>query len=269
MSNKTLALVAVAGLAIAGYASAASSGLLPQGIDMGMGMQKRCERAASPEGEAAEKCQARGMHAQRGGHGQGFAPPFRVANGTLDGKWVSFQVDGAQDSLLAYTSKGPLADVVVFDRVTVSPGSDEDGMRHRGALWVGHEGSVVAAAFNAPNAFLALKNLGAETATVTFDLGDALAAEAKDRGILLTHDGHRAGLMPRGNATLSLADGVVTATLGHGDAVVFAIEGFPRILEHEVKVLRHIARAWNAGQGDREAPPAEGEDELAALPIEA
>lgn len=275
MSNKVLALVAVAGLALAGYASAASVGLLPEGADLGMGKSKRCERAdADAEGAPLAACaEDRARHgkgtgmerrdARRGPEGPGphhGPPPFRMANGTVEGQWVRFQVDEATASLRDYASRGPFADTVVFDRVQLSRDSEDDGMRIRGPLWLGKEGRVFAASFNAPNALLGVKNTGAEAVTVTFDVADGIAAEAAERGVNLTHDGKTAFLRVRGNGTLALAGDVVTATLGEGDAVVFAIEGHPRMLHHQVKVLQHIARAWEERPDERRAPdrPAAG-----------
>lgn len=297
MSTQLLAGIAVAGLALAGYAGAASEGLLPESLDMGLGVTKRCERAANVSAELAERCQ---NLAQRGGrgamrrcavaddsaeglaekcamlrdHGRGKGPggkgghsdlaPFRVdeANGTVEGRWVSFAVDGATGTIADYTSKGPFADVVLFDAI-VAPNSDDDGMKARGPLWLGREGAVYAAAFNAPNAFFAAKNTGAGSVTVTFDVGDGITVEQTERGIVLSNDGHRALLAPRQNATLSLSGDVVTATLAPGDAVVFAIEGYPRILAHEVQVLRHLAQAWQ----DRPDGPAE--PAMSEVPVEA
>lgn len=292
VSTQLLALVAVSGLALAGYAGAASQGLLPEGMDMGLGATKRCERAANVSAEVAERCatllergrgaakrceraddSAQGLqercaemrdHAKQGRRGPGDkpglqAPPFRVENGTVEGKWVSFTVDGATATITGYTSHGPFADAVLFDSIASSL-NGEDGMRVRGPLWVGHEGRLVAAAFNAPNAFLAAKNYADEVVTLTFDVGDGIALEQGERGVVLSHDNNKALLAPRGNATLSLSGDVVTATLGKGDAVVFAIEGYPRLLEHEVQVLRHIARAWEQRGGE---PAAEGPDEAA------
>lgn len=279
MSRKALALVAVSGLVLAGYASAASAGLLPESVDMGMGKAARCQRAdANADNSVMERCQEpRKRHARDGGGedrrhpGKPGLAPFRVENGTVEGKWVSFQVDGANGALLDYTSKGPFADAVVFDRVAVSPVSDEDGMRVRGPLWVGKEGKVGAASFNAPNAFLGVRNFGDETATVTYDLGAGIAAEQGERGIVLTRDGHKAGLLQRGNATLTLDGEVVTATLGKGDAVVFAIDGYPRLLHHEARALHMLAKLWQerraAEPGAEPAPeplPPEAEAEVGA-----
>ena len=298
MSTQLLAALAVGGLALAGYAGAASQGLLPESIDMGLGANKRCERAAEVSPELAERCaalQANGRGALRrcevadddaqglaekcarlrdhakgrpGPRGPGFPelPPFRLdrVNGTVEGKWVSFSVDGASATITDYTSHGPFADAVIFDAI-VATNSDEDGMRARGPLWVGHEGALVAAAFNAPNAFFAAKNFGEDSTTLTFDVADGIGLEETERGIVLSRDGHKALLAPRNNATASLAGDVVTVTLGEGDAVVFAIEGYPRILEGEVKVLRHLAQAWQEQRPDAAADAAEVED----LPEEA
>lgn len=290
MSTQLLALVAVSGLALAGYAGAASEGLLPEGMDLGLGATKRCERAANVSAEAAERCAAL---LERGGRGaakrceraddsaQGLAercaamrdhakqrqggkpgmdaPPFRVENGTVEGKWVSFTVDGASATITGFTSHGPFADAVLFDSIASSLNGN-DSMRARGPLWVGHEGRLVAAAFNAPNAFLAVKNYADEAVTLTFDVGGGIAVEQGERGVVLSHDGHEALLAPRNNATLSLSGDVVTATLGKGDAVVFAIEGYPRLLAHEVQALRHVASAWEQRRAE---PGAEAADEAA------
>lgn len=287
MSTQLLAGIAVAGLALAGYAGAASEGLLPESLDMGLGATKRCERAANLSEELAERCQQVQPRAGRGAMrrcavadadapglaercaaprdhrggpggpgGLPKAPPFRFdeANGTVEGQWVRFTVDGATGTIADYTSKGPFADVVLFDAIT-APDSDDDGMKTRGPLWLGREGALVAAAFNAPNALFAAKNTGTDSVTVTFDVGDGIAVAQGERGIVLSHDGHEALLAPRQNATLSLAGDVVTATLAPGDAVVFAIGGYPRLLAHEVQVLRHIAHAWQ-DRPDRPAEPA-------------
>jgi len=316
VSNRTLALVAVAGLALAGYASAASAGLLPEGMDAGLGkearqakldqLQQRCQAAKDggadvppicdrilagelppfglAKGPMAQRCAAAAEQGKKpaacgpGPDGRGDArkamhlAPFHVDGDSVTGKWVSFTVDAAAGELQDFTSKGPFADTVVFDSVSLVPNTDQDKVVVRGPLWLAQDGDVQAAVFDAPNALLVVRNTGDAPATLTFDIGDGIASSQNETGVLLTHDGHTALLRTRGNATLSLADGVVTATLPKGGMVGFGIEGFPRLTAWELQALHAFAHHMDgkdaSGRGARGVEEPGSASDLDAAPVE-
>jgi hypothetical protein len=253
VSNKALAMAAVAGLALAGYAGAASAGLLPDGADMGMGVNAKCARGAAEADERS--AEARVALCEK--HGRKMhLPPFRDEDGTIVGKWVSFVPDNATGTIADFTSRGPFADALVFERIDLEP-DVELASALKGPAWLARGGGVQAVVLDAPNAFLALRNRGDGTETVTFTVAEGIAlAPLKDdqtgdeRGVLLSKDGHEAVLRLHRNATASIDGQDVTVTLPPDSGVAFHIRGYPRLLEHEWHAMQRMAERHERGDRD-------------------
>jgi hypothetical protein len=255
-SKKALAVLALGGLALAGYAAAASSGSLPDDVDLGLGANAKC--AAGPPGADERAVEARVELCARHGKPMGM-PAFREDNGTVQGKWVGFGVDSAAGTLTGFTSRGPMADAVVFRSVALG-GSLQEEMARGG--WAAQAGGLRVLALDAPNAFLAIANTGNDTRTVTFTVADGIAvADLPDAvsgpnatGVVLSAGGHQAALRLARGATDTVQGQVVTVTLPKDGAAVFHVRGFPRLLEQELRGVHHAAHERH-GRGPPGPPP--------------
>jgi hypothetical protein len=243
LSKKALALVAVAGLALAGYAGAASAGLLPDGADMGLGANAKCARGLPDQ--AAEPAVENRLQLCERHHRKVGMPAFTQDGSSIDGKWVSFTEAPERGAILDYTSIGPFSEAVLFTSIEIGEGN-YTSMIH-GPAWMARGDGLVALVLNAPNAFLVVHNRADDARTVTFTVADGIDVALEDRNgtqvVVLTKDDHAAWIKIRGDGALSVDGQVVTATLEKGSTVGFAIKGYPRLLAHELGLLKRLANA--------------------------
>lgn len=243
MANRTVAVLAVVGLLAAGAGTAYA--LSEDANARAATLREECQAwREAGDREAFRDCvkDALGRRHARP-HGR---PPFTYENGTVDGRWVTFEVadDGAIED---YAVKGGFATTVLFDRVALDADT-EDAVR--GPVYVAKGDGVGLLAFNAPNAALVAGSRTEET-TLVLDVADDLAIEETDRGVrILGDDEHAARLVLKGNATADVDGDTITVTLPRGSGVAFAIEGYPRVAHAEKRALH----AWAARSGDADAP---------------
>lgn len=200
--------------------------------------ERKAEKEASKESFKACKDRLKAERRDAREARRDFAP-FKEDGALVVGRHVSFERDLANGTLLGYTSRGPMGDVVLFDSIAMSAhGAVVDGLRGPG--YGVRDEAYGLLAFNAPNAAFFVKAKADET--VTLDLGDGLGAVLDANGTVatLSHDGHEATVRIAGNGTMSLADGVLTATMDGGDVLVFHVDGYPRLLHKEREVARKL-----------------------------
>jgi len=184
--------------------------------------------------------------------------PFSSEGGVVDGKFVSFTVDGGAGALYDYALKRGDASVVVFDAITLSPFEGAtDGVR--GPTYHAATSSADLVAFNAPNGGFAIR---ASNATIiTLVLGDDnLTAEYhagepdwSPEGVLLRYGDATGRLVLKGdeNATMTLDGDTITVELSAGSGLVFNKDGHPRAMHAEGHVLHAMMKRGRDGEGPR------------------
>lgn len=184
----------------------------------------------------------------RNWRGRHFAP-FEMDGDVVSGKYVQF-VEG-NGSLSDYTILRNGTSRVVFSSVTLSDAFDQSGIK--GALYgAGAEGQYRLAAFDARNAalFVSARN---ET-TLTFVVADGIAVEYyagepgwSPEGVLLRDGDHTARIVARGDANVSVDGQTVTVTLGEGGSAAFHLDGKPRELLAEKRLLHKLGERARHG----------------------
>lgn len=168
-------------------------------------------------------------------------PAFEAGNGSVEGRFVSFGTDAATGSIVDYRVHGGFATTTLFERIdlTDTPAENLSGRAH-GPLYLGRgdgEGLVV---FNAPNAAWVYGTRAG--GVVTLQVGEGIAvAEADAMRVRVSNGMASAVLLVKGEGAIEVAeDGALVATLGPGSALAFAIEGHPRLVEWEKRVLARL-----------------------------
>lgn len=166
-------------------------------------------------------------------------PKFREENGTIEGRFVSFE---ARDGALAnFTVSGGFASTRLFDSIRLD-GAEATRSATRGAAFALGERGAGLVAVNAPNAawFAGAREGG----TLVVDVADGLAVtpirgeDGALRAVAIESGEHRAVLKAKGNATLTVEGDVITVALGKNGGAGFAIEGYPRLLAFEKRLVR-------------------------------
>lgn len=234
MNHRILVTVVVGGLLLAGAGVAAAQNLSANATARAEAKASCEPYRESGDRDALRECvKASGAGRGRLARAAHRGAPFETDGDLVTGKWVSFRVDAAGGALVDFTSRGPMADAVVFDRVSVArhdAASAEAGAR--GGVFGVRDGSFDLRVVNAPSAGLFLRT--ALGNVVTFDPAEGVTLElvTDESGNAMTarvlRDGHAASIRLTGEGALALADdGRLVATLGEGAGLRFHVDGHP------------------------------------------
>lgn len=198
--------------------------------------------AAGVAVEADATAEGKHMNGKRAG-------PFHRDGDSIEGRFVRFDVDRANGSLLAYTAIDPREDrtILLFESVTVSPyDASEAKGGIKGATYRAATDDAKLVAFNAPNAAIHTHARNATTFTYVVPAGVGIeyhgeVADWSPEGVLLRYaDNVTARLVVRGNGTLSVDGQTITVSLGPDGSAAFRLDGHPRAHLVETMAMRKM-----------------------------
>lgn len=166
------------------------------------------------------------------------APFHEDANGSVQGKFVSFRADAASGTLTDYTLVRDVGSRALFASVRLDAGASSYDEKVKGPGYAMRGGNATLVAFDAPNAGLDV--LARDGATLTLVAAEGVLVEKHEgdpgwspEGALLKVGNATARLVVR-NGHLNVTGQTITVTLGPEGKMEVALEGHPaqRMAEH-------------------------------------